>query len=368
MAGNPFENQIPNLSAMYGSWNPMTYLKGMQQEDNANAFNQELSTQNQQTTTKGQQDISLADMMNPQKVLKAQLDNATTAVDLPGHEALSDLHQTNAKMARDSYQTNLDELIKGHQFKDKERELQQLEMGGRSFMQAEPLLASIPPPARHAAAKRLLGDLYQPEFDNVPPEQLGQVLNFVGSEMQQSQQRLFAQQMGLDTRGDTARTVAATRAAMALGVQDKRNAGAKDIAEFKANLAEQIAKIKAQGDPKTYMAAATKLLEAARAESDPDKKHELVQQAQQFVELNQSAMEARPQANNAGKVDIGATTGLPTQPGATTPQVGVPGAMPEARNNPIMNDPNMAKLPQGTKALGNGIYQLPDGRKIKAKQ
>lgn len=36
------------------------------------------------------------------------------------------------------------------------------------------------------------------------------------------------------------------------------------------------------------------------------------------------------------------------------------------RTSSTQQDPNLAKLPKGSKALGNGVYQLPDGRKVRA--
>lgn len=327
---NPFENQMPNLAAMYGNWNPMAYLKGMQQEDNAAAFNQELAVQNQEKTKQTKQATSLADLMNPLKVQEKTLGNATTLAQLPGVVANSEKAGLDTKMAKDSYTSKLDDMIKGYQFKNKERELAQLEMGGRAYMQAEPMLASVPPPARHAAAKRLLGEFYQPEFDQVPPEKLGQVLNFVGSEMMQSQQKLYQASQIADKKGD-----------VALQINDKRIQSQKELAAYKAALAEKTAAAKKSGDPKTYQAAATELLKAAAAEDDPERKMELVQQAQQFVDLNQAAMVARGQAGQTGKVDTGAVTGLPTMPGPQTPQVTVPGMAP--KSPPIENNPATKK-------------------------
>lgn len=39
---------------------------------------------------------------------------------------------------------------------------------------------------------------------------------------------------------------------------------------------------------------------------------------------------------------------------------------PRPVNKPAVPDANLAKLPKGSKALGNGVYQLPDGTKVKA--
>lgn len=313
-----------SLMDIYGEWNPQAYLEGMNQVGMANQAKQ-------QALTKGQQDIGLADLMNPQRVREAELTNQTRAAQLPGIEAQSAMQGDKARMSKDTYAADLENTLKGYKFKDRERELKEMEMGGQAYMQAEPLLATIPPPARHAAAKRLLGAFYQPEFDKVPPEELGRILNFVGSEMMGAQQKLFQAQNIQDSK---------TQAALA--IQDKKSDTAKSLAEFRSRLTQQGAAAKASGDPKTYQAATVRLLELARNETDPERKAEYLGQAQQFSDLNTAALAARAQAGQAGKVDVGAVTGMPTQPPAPTPQLTVPGASPPIQNNPLAASPKPA--------------------------
>jgi len=91
-----------------------------------------------------------------------------------------------------------------------------------------------------------------------------------------------------------------------------------------------------------------------------------MEQAQGFNEIAFAEIERRAQATNANKPNLPAL-GIETNP--MPPAPGLPGAQPSQapiQNNPALADPNLSKLPQGTKALGNGIYQLPDGRKVKA--
>lgn len=313
---------------------------------------------------KAEQEAKLADMlqksrqteaMNPLLLEQQRLANKQTeaglaekGAQLPGIQADSSMKQDKAQLSRGTLEAQLSDMLRGYKFKDKERELGELEMAGRAYMQAEPQLATLPPPARHAVARRLLGQYYQPEFDQVSPEELGRTLNFIGSEMQSAQQKFFQ-----------AATLADKKAESAASIQDKKLAAQREIATYKAALSERLAAIKKSNDPKSFQHAATQLMNAARTEEDPDRKAALIEQAQEFINLQFAMAQAAGQAQLPTKPDIGAVADIPTMPPAQPPRIG-------GGNNPAVADPNMAKLPPGTKALGNGIYQLPDGTKIKA--
>jgi len=78
---------LPNqdsLNALYGSWNPMAYSQGYQNQDTANAFRDQAYQQQQNTTQQG----TLADQFNaannPQLLAKQGLDNQLTAADITG--------------------------------------------------------------------------------------------------------------------------------------------------------------------------------------------------------------------------------------------------------------------------------------------
>lgn len=309
-----------SLMDIYGAWNPQAYLEGMNQVGMANQAKQ-------QALTKGQQDIGLADLMNPQKVREAELVNQTRQAQLPGIEAQSAMQGDKARMSKDTYAADLENTLKGYKFKDRERELKEMEMGGQAYMQAEPLLATIPPPARHAAAKRLLGAFYQPEFDKVPPEELGRILNFVGSEMMGAQQKLFQAQNIQDSK---------TQAALA--IQDKKSDTARSLAAYKASLLEKTAAIKKEAKPENYEKTAAALLRQAQQETDPERKAILYEEAQVFVNLRDADQKTRAAAAAAGKIDIGAETGMATVPAKPAPNI-IPNTSPPIQNNPLAASP-----------------------------
>lgn len=337
---NPFEQNINSIKDVFGSWNPMTYLKGMDQLDQANAYNQ--------NDLKGkQQETGLAELMNPIKVRQAGLNADTTEAQLPGVRANSSLQSDKANLSTMTFGNQLDEMVKGHEFKDRERELKEIQGAGQAYGQAGAYLGSIPVPARTAAAKQMLGGYWRPEFEQMDPNDLADTLSTAGKWMTEAQQKFMMQQAGLEAKGNNA-----------LALQDKKSQAAESLAKFKVEAKRISDATKAQPLPRREQVLG-QLLQQIAQETDPERK-EVLQNT--YNELAAQVYQEKlniASASATGKPDIGAMTGLPTKPAPATPQLG-------AGNNPATADPNLAKLPQGTKALGNGIYQLPDGTKIKA--
>lgn len=290
---------------------------------------------------------------------RAKLSNDTIEAQLPGQRATSDLTQDKARFSRETLGASIADQLKTYEGKLQKQDLDELINAGQAYAQAgRGLMSWGPGGVSKEQAKKLLGKFYRDEFDNIPPQYLPQVLSDLGDSMIEAQGK-YQQQFGLkglDIAGKSA-------------IEDKKIQARKDIEEFKGALRSKLESMKASAkkDPKTARAIANQLFLAAQQEQDTDRKAVLMEQANQFNEIAFAEIDRRAQATAATKPDLGAMN-IPTNPAPVTP--GLPGAQPQApiQNNPATADPNLAKLPQGTKALGNGIYQLPDGRKIKAKQ
>lgn len=315
--------------------------------------------QMEQEMAKAQQDMELEKLLFPEKLKQQQLSNQTTEAQLPGVRATSDLNQDKARFSRETLGASIADQLKSYQGKLKKQDLDELMNAGQAYAQAgRGLMSWGPGGVSKEQAKKLLGEYYRDEFDNIPPQFLPQVLSDLGDSMIEAQGK-YQQQMNMK----------AFEGANKAALEDKKIEGRRQLEEYRASVKSKLDQMKpnAQKDPKTARAIANQLFLAAQQEQDPDRKALLMEQANQFNEIAFAEIDRRAQATAASKPDLG-SMGIATNPAPVTPSL--PGAQPQApiQNNPATADPNLAKLPQGTKALGNGIYQLPDGRKVKATQ
>jgi hypothetical protein len=313
---NPYESTIKELPNIFGNWNPMTYLKQMDQQGLADQWNN-VQLQGQQ------EDLSQTKAMNPLLQQKQQISNLENLMQVPGHAANSSMLMDKAKISNDTLDAHIQDVLKGYKFADQKRELDQLNATGQALAQAAPLIAGWngAPGAAHATAKRLLGSMYPPELDQIPPQHLSTVMGDIGNSMMSASQKYQQAIAPAQIRADALRDVA-----------EVKTNSAEDIAKYKAALSEKLATMKVVGqDPKNYQAAATALLLKANQEKDPEMRQELLKHAQEFSDLHEQGLAIRAQANQAGKPDVSALAGIPVQPGPQrsiipgAPQVQPPG-------------------------------------------
>ncbi len=304
------------------------------------------------------QKMQHAEQRLPLELSQMQIANETSQAQLPGIKARSSMLGDDANFSAKTLNSKIEQALSEGRNKLSKDELQQLQMTGEKFAQAESMLEYMPGLATHEQARKLLGSSYMDAFDKVPPHVLGKFLGHVGRQMVASQGKFMQQE-------ELARAKAEEQAKL----QKQKDDAKLEQETFKARLRENLERVKKDldvaKDPKKYEEAATQLMMAAQRETDPERKAALMEEATKFFQAQIQVVRERAEASKAGKIDPGAATGMPTIPQQPLPQI--PGSNPQG-NNPILNDPNLAKLPQGTKALGNGIYQLPDGRKVKATQ
>lgn len=289
----------------------------------------------------------------PGQLEQTRIGNETSLAQLPGIRADSSLKEDKSNLSRATYDQQLDEMVKGYKFKDRERELKEIKDLGENYGKAGAILGQLPGPARRAYLKEKFSTIDHPAFDQMNPDQLVDALNKMG-EMSAKASRQFMLQAQKDEE--------------AMAREREKSARSERAAQIRASVAQATKRAVDSKDPKKMEELET-LLRAKALEamtSDPETAQELNRQAE-YIRQNRVATAAASRPPQAPQIDK-AALGVPTVPQAV-PQpapLPVPGQAAPIQNNPAAADPNMAKLPQGTKALGNGIYQLPDGTKIKA--
>lgn len=254
--------------------------------------------------------------MFPHELRAKQLGNQTQEAQLPGilesNRALKYSNDFNEQTMGPKLQQALSQY-KGKMTKE---QFDDLVATGNIFTQAGQLLSDIPGLTSHSRAREILKDKYLPEFDQVPPQALGQVIRYMGQNMSQLQPDYVkkANLEGIKIEGKKT-------------VEEEKAIRAKELAAFKATLQEKLAQAKttAQKDPTTARALANKLFLAAQQESDPDRKAVLMEQAQGFNEIAFAEIERRAAATNAAKPDLG-KLGIETNPLPQAP--GLPGTQP----------------------------------------
>lgn len=311
---------LPSTGELYQMWgnNPIAIMQQQKQIDLGNMFANQTYQKNQQTM---QQDAA----MNPLKVRQAELGNLTSEAQLPGVQADSRVKGVNANIAEatqnEAISTKMKELAKMASDSD----LSLIENQGRV------LAMSQDPKQRDLGLQmvRMHKDLikYRDEASISHKNRLGEIAA-----------------QGAEARALEGMRINAgkyTRSGMVKGIQD------------------------ALAKAKTYQQASL-ILEQAATEAelagDAEAARSLIQRANAFKTADLERQTAAAGARAATAPDLN-QMGIPTNPVPAPSQFG-------GQQNPYQQqaDPNLAKLPQGTQALGNGVYQLPDGRKVRAKQ
>lgn len=303
-----------------------------------------------QERQKNTQDMELARLREMMNQRKGEEDILNSQAQRPGLTAQSTMLGQQAELGGHKLPGQKQEFDRNQESAGQKAQLEGLEMAGRAYMQAEPFIATLPPPARHAAARQMLGRFYRPEFDQVPPEQLGRVLNFIGSEQQRSQQKAMLATDVIDKKNESAQQIV-----------EKKLAAQKEIEMFKANIKAQLEKLKAAPLP-TREKVLGQLMSAIQEEDDPGKRSALVEQYNEFAKQINDEKVRVAQAGQVNKPDVGAIAGVPTLPQTPAPQL--PTAPPTQGNNPVAVDASVDKYKQafGAYEPDKYIYRIgPNG-------
>lgn len=296
----------------------------------------------QQQLAQQKQEYDFAAQKQPFSLEKMRLENQQTQAQIPGLEATSSMQQDKAKLSKADLPFQLDNKQKEWALKMSEQEVAQIET------QAQKMLYSLDP-AQQAQGRKLL-------------EASKAVITERMKQAEKHKNDMSLQQ--LKESGDTQRANIAAGASRYSADQATKRKGAGGAGGI-ASLQEQLVNGKLTLDKAAVLLQNAAMMAEADGDTETAAKYSMManQYLQQFMLSKQ--MGAVPGLSN--KIDVPGTSGLPrAQTPAATPMT-LPGASksPPIENNPATADPNLKMLPEGSKALGGGVYQLPDGRKVK---
>ena len=260
----------------------------------------ERTRQNDMATLQQQfQANEFAQQANPMRLQALQQGIDQHNAQLPGMFADTQLKQDAARKSRETLPGTIEETNRGFDEKRSADNFKRLTNVVQAYGQAGGMLSQVPPAARHAYARQVLGENYRPEiFDQVPPEQLPKMLGKMSEEGSKYAQKaqLEAQKQAFLMQRDEAKAASAAR-----------------IAQFKASIVTARTDAAKRG-PNSLNAFAAQLRAAAMNESDPDRAEALRDEANIIVQQMSAAAIATATARSAGGIDPGAATGMATKP------------------------------------------------------
>ncbi len=300
------------------------FLQGMGAMENVRANDDEALKQQQLKTMFSQQN-------DPQRLREQDLQNQTLEAQLPGVRAQSSMYEDKAKYSKATNDTAIDDFLKSSKDKVGAQQLKRLTDATQAYGLAGGAMNSIPPAARHAYARQMMGEFYNPElFDRVPPEALPKMLQTMASESTTFSQKVQAK---LQEQAALAQSRAQLQAQKDAAASERASA----LQEYKLKLKQVSDSNQKSNNPKTFEAAAVWAQQQAMNEPDPAKRAALVEFAQQQITLkNQLAVNAGA-ARKPGELDTGAATGMAVVPPGPVPQVkpiGPPASSPQAASAP----------------------------------
>lgn len=327
---NPFDETNSTLPGIYGTWNPMTYMKQMDNNDLSNIYNQGMLTEQQQKN-----DFTVAD--NPIKLRQGAANAAQTEAQTPGIVANSGMLQDKAQISRGTLQAQMDAELGKYKGQLTQQHFDALDKAGQMYGQVGAVLGSVPIPARQAMARKLLGDQYQDEFDSIPPEKLQDQMALMGEWATNASRKGQLQDEALDQKGENTARAAQIAA-------DAKIAAAEKAAQARI----EAAKLNSQRKPAESMSQyEARIRAAANAGDDPHAEAALAKLEGDKVK----------RAIAAAQIPDALKRELLNMPSDATPSPGIPG-----------NQSPLSKLPPGTKDNMNGTYTLPDGRIVRVKK
>lgn len=257
--------------------------------------------------------------MHPLEMQQRRLGNQMQEAQLPGVQAQSSISQDKASLSRSTLPQQLEEAFAKHRTSMSDAQVKELSNAGQRYSQVGALLGTIPGPARAAAAKQLLGDLYRPEFEQYNPNDLADTVSTIGDWMTKAGSKFQLQAAGLDQKSDTARALEAERTKRALEVQRLKNETNERIAKLK----EDAVKSK---DPKKFEELAVRHKMAAEAADTPEEARKHMEQAALALE---AAKLLRPMDPTKPQLDPGVAPGVLTAPPGRENPLAPSGAKPD---------------------------------------
>lgn len=289
----------------------------------------------------------------PLDIQQRQLANKATEAQIPGMQADSEKRQIDTRFARDTIVPKIQAEMSSLKGKISEAELKEITNAGQAYLQAGPLLDKMPGVVSHAAARQILGNFYRPEFDQVPPEALGQVISYFGEGMVAGQAK-YVQQLGLlDRKLGSAERVAETKSAAQ--IEAARISAAARTRQFNQDVMEAQAALKAKFGNYPQQAAyykdkARQVAQEAAFTGDEQDKRRLLQMANIYGDMAEEAMHqerlkaiAAQQEANRSKPDVSAFD-IPTV---------TPPAMPPGGPRPSGSGNNPTVAPSGQTPMGS---------------
>lgn len=303
---NPYNQSLEGLFKVYGDWNPLSYVKGMDMLDKGSKYDdlqsEELNLKNQKTKTMMPLEASYQDLINKGK-----------EAELPGIAATSSLAQDKAALSRATLPHQYGNIMQEFQSKASQADLEEMNRAGQMFAQVGERIGYLPGPIQQQEAKRLLGRYWLPEFEQYSPGDLQDTLLNMGKGMMNLQPKPFATMQKQD---DQQAFLAAENA--------KKLQAQKELAAYRTALQEKLANLKASQDPKTLEAVIAQLKLAQQREPSDDRKKIIGEQIQEFFNMKWELDQNRATAGQAGKVDVPGLGGLPAVAPRVPPQVGNP--------------------------------------------
>lgn len=320
---------MPNLSNLFKvAPTTASFFTGQQFADD-----QATSQVNRERTladiAKMQQDLEFNSKANPLKLEQMGLVNRTTEATLPGIVADSDKKSTDARMARETFDTTRDTTNSTNQLTMMGNHIKQAQQVADVFTNAAMEVQGLPPPLRAARLRQIVAsNQMDPNDPNVQqfvvqasenPELLVQRSNAIKTNIAQHLPAYIQALAQTKLQGENSERVANIQANASRDVA-KTNADARVEA---ADLRRQQAEAKAV-QIKTFQQAAVLYNEAANKETDPTKKAALQAQAAQYLQAAQT-LTFRPGIDAAAAANMPALVS-PQPFGPTNPGLGAPDA------------------------------------------
>lgn len=224
--------------------------------------------------------------MLPAELANKQANTALTTSTAQGQDITNQFDLANMKTRLAQHAENLRKTAN-------DTDYEQLSRAAPAFKQTGEFLAQMPGVASHATARRMLGSLYDPSFDQIPPQALGQVISLFGQTMEQmktTDPEYQLKQRQIEA-GNESKKYVADRAAQA------RVEAATIAARTKVQqLDNELAKIREKAKTGSYSQqsgyytdlAQQAAVQAAQTE-DETTKQALLQRAQVFAQIAEDA-------------------------------------------------------------------------------
>ena len=280
------------------------FLQGMGAMENVRANDDEALKQQQLKTMFTQQN-------DPQRLREQDLQNQTLEAQLPGVRAQSSMYEDKAKYSKATNDIALDDFLKSSKDKVGAQHLKRLNDATQSYGLAGGAMNSIPPAARHAYARQMMGEFYNPElFDRVPPEALPKMLQTMASESTTFSQKVQAKLQEQAQMG-----------ALRMELQARKDAAAAERARITAAARSALQKAAATKQPNTLEAFAVQMrAKAMEPGLDIEVQQQLHEVANEALKMKDQLAKNAAAARGAADPAIAGAAGLPTKGNEAAPQ------------------------------------------------